>query len=181
MSRGRRDGLVLCLLLSLGVPAHGVAQICTAPGANGTCTVATSTTLTIGRVVELTLSSVSTTLTAPAVADYDAGFVADAGPTATVRSNGPWRLQISGTAATWTAANTEPGVSARTTKPVGDLTWSTAGGGPFAALSLTPVDASVAGATAGNVVNLFYRTVYSWGLDTPGAYSLTVVFTIVAP
>jgi hypothetical protein len=38
------------------------------------------------------------------------------------------------------------------------------------------------GATGGSSpVNLFYRTKYAWGLDTPGNYSLTVVFTLAAP
>lgn len=32
-----------------------------------------------------------------------------------------------------------------------------------------------------NVGGFFYRTLYSWGLDTPGSYSLTVVFTLMAP
>ena len=181
MSRRVRNGLWPCLLLSLGLPARSVAQTCTATGANSNCTVPTSTTLTIGTVVRLVLSAIATPLTAPTEAGYDAGFAADAGPTATVQANTPWRLQISAAAATWTAANTEPGVAARAAKPAGDLTWSTAAGGPFAGLSVAPVDARTGAATAGNVGGFFYRTLYSWGLDTPGSYSLIVVFTLMAP
>ena len=181
MSWRRAARLSASLLLRLWFPGRAVAQTCTAATPNGTCTVATSTTLTIGRVVQLTLSSVATPLTAPTLADYDAGFVANTGPTATVQSNGPWRLQITATAATWTAANTEPGVAARANKPASDLTWSTAVGGPFAGLTVTPVDAVTAGATSSNVTSFFYRTLYSWTVDTPGSYSLIVRFTITAP
>lgn len=173
--------LVTGLLVSVARPDRSAAQTCTAPVPAGTCTVATSTTLTIGLVVRLVLSSIATPLTAPAEADYDAGFAANAGPTATVQANTPWRLQISAGAATWTAISTEPGVVARPGKPAGDLTWSAAAGGPFAGLSVTPVDARTGVATAGSVGDFFFRTLYSWGLDTPGSYALTVVFTLMAP
>ena len=36
-------------------------------------------------------------------------------------------------------------------------------------------------ATGGAASNLYYRTLYDWTLDTPGSYSLTVVFTVVSP
>jgi len=110
-----------------------------------------------------------------------AGFVANTGPTATVKSNRAWRLQISAAAATWTATNTQPGVNARPNKPAADLEWGTAVGGPFTALSVTPATAKSGSATAGTPTSIFFQTMYSWGLDTPGAYSLPVVFTLLAP
>ncbi|MGH7701378.1 MAG: hypothetical protein ACREMJ_12775 [Gemmatimonadales bacterium] len=168
-------------VVSLGVPRRTEAQTCTAPVPNGSCAVTTSTTLPIGTVMQLTLDATATVLGTPGTADYDAGFVADNGPTATVKSNRPWRLQISAASALWSAANTEPGVSARVDKPAGDLRWSTAGGGPFTGLSTIPVDAQTGGASGGAAVTLFYRTVYDWTLDTPGAYSLPVVLTLTAP
>jgi hypothetical protein len=167
--------------LCLAAPVEAAAQTCTAPIPAGTCSVTTSVTLTVGKVLQLTLSATNTTLTAPSEADYDAGFVADAGPTATVQSNAPWVLQVSAAAATWTAASTEPGVSARANKPAGDLLWATAAGGPFTALSTAAVTAGSGVPTAGIIPAFFYRTAYDWTLDTPGAYSLTVVFTLTAP
>ncbi|MGH9260721.1 MAG: hypothetical protein ACRD08_12620 [Acidimicrobiales bacterium] len=138
-------------------------------------------TLTVGQVLQLLLSTASSTLTAPAEGDYEAGYVADAGPSATVQSNAPWTLGISATAAVWTATNAEPATAARIDKPAGDLQWSTAVGGPFTPLSTTPTLAASGSATAGAVSSLFYRTTYSWALDTPGAYSLTIRFTLTAP
>ncbi len=174
----RRLALSLALAL-LAEPA--AAQSCSAPVPSGSCPVNTSATLTVPDVMQLTLTSTSTALTAPAAAGYDAGFVANTGPTATVKSNRAWRLQISAAAATWTATNTQPGVNARANKPAADLEWGTAVGGPFTALSVTPATAKSGSATAGTPTSIFFQTMYSWGLDTPGAYSLPVVFTLLAP
>lgn len=184
MSPLRASGVLLPLAVALAVPARALAQTCTAqapPATPWTCTVSTSAALTIGDVLQLTLSSTTTTLTAPSSADYDAGFVLNTGPTATVRGNRAWRLQISAATATWGATNTQPGVSAWTNKPAGDLLWSTAAGGPFTALSTTPATVTSGNASAGTGSSFFFRTAYSWALDTPGAYSLAVVFTLVAP
>src|SRR2546427_167569 len=95
----------------------------------------------VGLVLQLTLSSTTTTLAGPALSDYDAGFVANQGPTAVVSSNRAWRLQLSAAAPTWTATSTQPGVAARPNKPAADLQWSTAAGGPFTALTTPPVSA----------------------------------------
>ena len=35
--------------------------------------------------------------------------------------------------------------------------------------------------TAGTTVQLYYRTLYQWQVDTPGNYALQVVFTISSP
>ncbi len=159
-------------------PYAVAAQSCNAPVPNGTCSVTTSTSMTAGTVMQLTLSSTSTLLTAPSSASYDLGYVADNGPTATVKSNRPWKLQVSASTAVWSAASTEPGVPARGAKPAADLTWSSAAGGPFTALTMAATDAALGNATGGAGVAFFYRTLYDWALDTPGSYSLTVVFTL---
>src|SRR5207247_1838280 len=70
---------------------------------------------------------------------------------------------------------------ARRNRPAADLQWGTAVGGPFAAWSVTPATAKSGSATAGTPTSIFFQTMYSWGLDTPGAYSLPVVFTLLAP
>jgi hypothetical protein len=36
-------------------------------------------------------------------------------------------------------------------------------------------------ATASNATTLYFQTVYSWALDTPGNYSLSVVLTLTSP
>ncbi len=173
--------LALALGAALMVPAAASGQACTAPIPAGTCTASTSTTLTVGLVIQLTLSSTTTTLAAPALSDYDAGFVANQGPAATVKSNRAWRLQLSAAASTWTATSTQPGIAARPNKPASDLKWSAAAGGPFTGLTTVPVTAVSGAATAGATTTFYYHTLYDWTVDTPGSYSLTVVFTIVSP
>jgi len=170
-------------LLLMAVAGPVAAQTCTAPGGGGACSTASiAATMTVGAVVQLTLSTTSTALTAPGSVDYDAGFVANVGPSATVQCNTTCRLQISAATALWSATTTVVSAPARTTKPAADLTWSTSVGGTFAGLSTSPATVQSIPATGGSTpVNLFYRTKYAWGLDTPGNYSLTVVFTLAAP
>ncbi|HEY6089828.1 MAG TPA: hypothetical protein VD771_08560, partial [Gemmatimonadaceae bacterium] len=114
-------------------------------------------------------------------ADFDAGFNATTGPTLTVSANAAWTLSLRSTATVWAATNTSPGASARTTKPAGDLTWSTASNGTFLALTTSDATLVTGAATASNATTLYFRTVYDWALDTPGNYSLTVVLTLTAP
>lgn len=159
------------------------AQTCTASltaGAGSCSTAQFAASMTVNAVVQLTLSSTTTALTAPASVDYDAGFVANTGPSATVQCNVTCRLQISAATATWSATATTS-VAPRS-KPCADLTWSTSSGGTFTGLTTTPATVQSIPATGGSApVSLFYRTLYSWGADTPGNYSLTVVFTLAAP
>jgi hypothetical protein len=136
--------------------------------------------INIPTTFQLVLSSTVTTLTTPTPAIYDAGFATNTGPGATIRSNAPWALSINALTATWTGVDTqiEP---ARTDKPASDLSWATATAGIYTNVSLTPVQITTGGATAGTVISLFYRTNYAWTVDTPGNYSLQIVFTIAAP
>jgi hypothetical protein len=137
--------------------------------------------MTAGRVVRLQMPAASTALTAPTPTDFDAGFNATTGPTLTVSSNAAWTLHIRSAAALWTATNTSPGAPARTTKPAADLRWSTTVNGTFNALTTTDVNLVTGAATASNATTLFLRTFYSWTLDTPGNYSLSVVLTLTSP
>src|SRR3989441_10787497 len=149
--------MTLALGAALMLPAAAQGQACTAPIPAGTCTATTSTTLTVGLLIQLTLSSTTTTLAPPALSDYDAGFVANQGPSATVKSNRAWRLQVSALAAIWTATSTQPGVVARPNKPASDLQWSTAAGGPFTGLTTVPVTAASGAATAAATTNPDYN------------------------
>ena len=169
-----------CVLVALGVaPARAAAQTCSAAVPAGSCTASTTTTMTVGTVLQLSLSASATTLTPPGTADYDAGFVADNGPTATVKANGAWTLRIAAASAFWTATNTTAGVTARTTKPAADLQWST--GGSFVGVTVAGTTLASGSATAGATTTIGYHTLYGWALDTPGAYSLVVVVTLSAP
>jgi hypothetical protein len=137
--------------------------------------------MTAGRVVQLQMSAGSTALTAPTPADFDAGFNATTGPTLTVSANAPWTLSLRAVAATWTATNTSPGAPARTTKPAADLKWSTASNGSFSALTTSDANLVTGSATASNATTLYFQTLYSWTLDTPGNYSMSIVLTLTSP
>lgn len=171
-----------CLLVALGLlPAVTAAQTCSAAIPAGSCTASTTTTMVVGTVLQLALSASSTILTPPATAGYDAGFVADNGPGTTVKSNRSWTLHIAAGSALWTASNTTAGVTARVNKPAADLQWSTSPGGPFAGVTVVGTTFTSGSATGGKTTTIYYHTLYSWTLDTPGAYSLVVVLTLTAP
>jgi hypothetical protein len=166
---------VLTLALLLGGATVGRAQSCT----GNPCSVTNTASVTVGTVLRLTLSSTTTSLTAPDETSYNNGFQDDLSAlTATVKANRGWTMSIKSGAANWTAS----GAGARAAKPAGDLEWSTSGGAPFNAL--TTSNASIgtsASGTAGAVRTVSYRTLWDYTLDTPGTYSLDVVFTVTAP
>ena len=127
------------------------------------------------------MSAGSTSLSAPTPSDFDAGFNSTTGPTLTVSANAAWTLHIRAAAAVWTATNTSPGAPARANKPAADLKWSTSSNGTFAALTTGDANLVAGGATASNATTLYFQTLYTWTLDTPGMYSLPIVLTLTAP
>jgi hypothetical protein len=161
-------------------PARSSAQ-CTASGAGGSCTVASNASVIAGRVIRLQMTATSTTLAAPTPTDFDAGFNLTSGPTLTISANSAWRLYLRSTTAVWSATNTSPGAPARPHQPVGDLRWSTNAAGPFVALTTSDVNLVSGTATASNASTLYFRTLYSWTLDTPGNYDLTLVLSLTSP
>ena len=169
----RLSGLILALLI--GSATASQAQTCT----GNPCSVTNTASVTVATVLKLTLSSTATALTAPLEAAFDAGFQDDlAALTATVKSNRAWTLSIKGNAANWTPS----GAGARAAKPAADLQFSTTGGAPFTAL--TTSNASIGTSASGTpsaVRTISYRTLWDYTLDTPGTYSLDVVFTVTAP
>ncbi|MFL5524034.1 MAG: hypothetical protein ACJ8AF_07955, partial [Gemmatimonadaceae bacterium] len=81
----------------------------------------------------------------------------------------------------WSYLGTDGGV-----KSIGDLAWSTASNGTFAALTSSDVTfTSGAAASNGTSAPIYFRT--SWLNDftsvsnAPGTYSLPIVFTLTAP
>ena len=172
---------ITAVAASMLIATSSASGQCNASGNGGTCNQAGSVTMTAGRVIRLQMAPTSTLLTNPTPTDFDAGFNATTGPTLTVSANTAFTLHIRAAAAFWTATNTSPGAPARTTKPAADLKWSTASNGTFNALTTTDVNLDTGVATAGDVTTLFFQTVYSWTLDTPGNYSLAVVLTLTSP
>lgn len=181
MNRFAGIGVTLAIVIaSASLPGTARAQ-CTASGSGDTCTQPGSVSMTAGRVVRLQMSDGSTALTAPTTSDFDAGFNTTTGPTLTVSSNAPWTLLVRSAATFWTAMDTSPSAPARTTKPAGDLRWSTASGGTFNALTTGDVTLVGGSATASSATTIFFQTLYDWTLDTPGNYSLSVVLTLTSP
>jgi hypothetical protein len=71
-------------------------------------------------------------------------------------------------------------------KPISDLSWATASGGTFAAITGSDATfASSASSSNGTAAQAFFKT--SWANDftsasnAPGTYSLPIVFTLTAP
>jgi hypothetical protein len=168
-------------VIGLPMAASLASAQCTASGAPANCGLPGTVSMTAGRVVRLQMSAVSTPLTAPVPADFDAGFNATSGPTLTVSANASWTLSLRAVAATWTATNTSPGAPARANKPAGDLKWSKLSTGPFVALTTSDVTLVSGTASASSATSLYFQTLYSWTLDTPGNYSLAVVLTLTSP
>jgi hypothetical protein len=170
---------VLCFGASLAtivLARPAAAQSCMYTGTNGSCSINVTSSLTVARLLRLTISDTSTAAPAPTEADYDIGYQQFAPLNATVKTNGTWSLGIRATTATWTASG-----GARANKPVGDLQRATAAGGPYAAVTTTNTTMVTGTAGAANVVTMFYRILWSYTVDTPGTYRLTVIYTLTAP
>jgi hypothetical protein len=163
--------------------AIGASQANAQCSGTATCNTTNTASVSVGALVKLGMTSVSTTLTNPTADNIDAGNVlADAGPSFTIKANRSWTLKVkSQNAASWTYVGSDAGV-----KPISDLAWSTAVGGTFAAITAADATfASGASSTNGTAAQAFFRT--SWASDftsasnAPGTYSLPIVFTLSAP
>jgi hypothetical protein len=173
--------LLAAMVLGTAIGASQANAQCS--GNAGTCNTTNTASVTVGALVKLGMTTSATALTNPTADDVAAGNVlADAGPSFTIKANRSWTLKIkSQNAASWTYVGSDAGV-----KPIGDLAWSTASGGTFAAI--TAADAtftSGASSTNGTAAQAFFKT--SWANDftsasnAPGTYSLPIVFTLTAP
>ncbi|HEV8149848.1 MAG TPA: hypothetical protein VGP61_06645 [Gemmatimonadales bacterium] len=159
------------LLALMAKPA--TAQTCT----GNPCNVTTTATLTVNDVLRLTLDAIATDLGTPVEADFDAGYKAASGPTATVKANRPWTVAVVGVSTvkfTYTGSLTDPD------KPASDLKWGTVAGtyGNNASASAT---LSSGNGTAGSAQQIFYKTLLSYTNDVTGSYALDVKFTLSAP
>lgn len=161
-------------------PSKAVAQ-CTVAGSPATCSLPGSVSMTAGPVIRLQMSATSTTLSPPTPADFDAGFNSTSGPTLTISANSSWTLYVRSPTSVWSAVTTSPDAPARADKPAGDLQWSTNATGPFVPLTVADVGLASGAATANTASALYFRTTYSWALDTPGDYGLALVLSLTAP
>src|SRR5439155_7926448 len=82
-------------------PAAASAQGCAATA----CRAINVVRATVGTIMRLTVNGATTIVASPSPAAYAAGQDAVAGPTAVVKSNGRWKLQISAAEPTWDAAD----------------------------------------------------------------------------
>jgi len=173
--------LLAAMVLGSAISATQANAQCS--GNAGSCNTTNTVTASVNALVKLGMSSAATTLASPTADQVEIGAtLADAGPSFTIKANRSWTLKIkSQNAANWTYVGSDAGV-----KPISDLSWSTAVGGTFAAI--TAADAtftSGASSTNGTAAQAFFRT--SWVSDftsasnAPGTYSLPVVFTLSAP
>jgi len=176
--------LVVTAMTAVAATAHAQTTVqCNAGGVGGelnlsssgpsTCTVSDLLTSNVPVVARLSITTTSRTLTAPGATAFGAtaatsSGVIDNGPTLSVSSNSSYSL-ASSSAALWTGGSGN--------KPASDLTISV-NAGAYNAIGAMPGGGA---ATNGDNYVLKYLTKYTWTIDTPGAYQLTVNYTLTAP
>jgi len=160
---------VASLLLLAAAPA--LAQHCS----ERACTATNTVSVHVGTVLRLGVQGSTTVLATAGQGTLASGEGVGVGPTAVVRSNGTWRLQVSTAQDAWTPV----GGAARSDKPAGDLSISTRATDGFTSMSTTPADVARGGPTSGATLPLYYRTQFTAASDAPGTYSLTVRLTLV--
>ena len=163
--------LLAAMVLATAIGATQANAQCS--GNAGSCNTTNTASVTVGALVKLGMSSNATALTNPTADNVDAGnTLQNSGPTFSVKSN---------VATNWDYVGSDAGV-----KPIGDLAWSTAAAGTYAAITASDVTfASGAAATNGFAAQAFFRTTWSSDFtspsNAPGTYSLPIVFTLSAP
>jgi hypothetical protein len=173
--------LLAAMVLGTAIGASQAnAQSC---GGITTCNLTNTASVAVPALVKMTMSSPTTTLTAPSANDIDGGAViADVGPTFTIKANRSWALKIKSVNATnFTYTGGNSGV-----KPISDLLWSATAGGTYVAITNSDAAfASGASATNNGAASAFFKT--NWVADfasvanVEGTYSLPILFTLSAP
>lgn len=175
----RRLRILRAAVIAAGLtaPAVGAAQSCEVNN-QASCIVSAGTiTIRVTRAARITVGATAVALPQADIAAFQAGFGAPQPVSISIQSNSPWSVGVHGAAAVWTAT---PG-TARQNKPVGDLQWSTAPGGPYADLTQTLATIQSGAATGTGAITLYLRGRYTWAVDSPGAYSVPLVVTLTAP
>jgi len=87
-------------------------------------------------------------------------------------------VQVGGVAGSFSYAGSLP----NPVKPSSHLLWATSAAGLTTTTNHMGVTANFASQGAGSVVvPLYLRTLWSFGTDVPGTYSLAISFTLAAP
>jgi hypothetical protein len=155
-------------IVLLAVLARGAFAQC---NGGATCTLQIAATASINTVARLSITSTTTSLTAPKAADFGSSAgVTTTGPTVTVLSNAAYTLTAAPGASTWTGP-------AGVNKPAADLKMKVGSG---AVVPLGQVGTLSTG-TSSTSYAISYNTIYSWTTDKPGSYSLVVNYTLTAP
>lgn len=170
-----RSSLYTMAALSMVAAASSVQAQATCgstAAVTATCSPAgTQVSVTVQRIVRITVTPTSAALTAPTDADFTAG-----GTTSTddidlqvinLRANVAWALTTTATA--WTAPYA---------KPIGDAGFSITGGAPFTTFTGGSQAVTTGAATSSQSVNFSYRVNWALATDIPGVYTLPVAFTI---
>jgi hypothetical protein len=174
--------LLAAMVLGTAIGASQ-ANAQTSCGGIGSCTQTNTASVSVGALVKMTMSSLTTALTSPTANNLDIGAViADVGPTFTIKANRSWTLKIkTSNTPNWTYVGSNAGV-----KPIGDLAWSTTSGGTYTPITNGDVTfVSGAAASNGTAAAAFFQT--TWVADfasqanVEGLYSLPIVFTLTAP
>jgi hypothetical protein len=140
---------------------------------SSTCTVSQGLTSVVPVVARMTITATSQTLTSPGATAFSntqatSTGVTDVGPQIMVSSNTGYSLSSS------SLANFAGGSG---NKPASDLLIQVNAG------TFNPIGTMPGGSAATNLdtYNLTYKTRYTWTVDTPGTYTLTVNYTLTAP
>jgi hypothetical protein len=132
-------------------------------------------------VYSLTLSATTTSVPSLSAADFSAGRRDVTGPILTIKANSAYRVTVQAALPTWQYT----GSAANPAKPASDLLWARSAAGPFqssvAAVTLWPSAGTSAPPTNGQIVALFYRTLWQWTTSPPGNYALPVNLTLTSP
>jgi hypothetical protein len=157
----------------------GTSSVAAQSCSTNPCTVGVTASSTVADVMQLTLSSTSSDLGSPTATEYATGYMDAGGPTATVKSNRPWRVTVVGNAANF--SYTAPLASGLTnSKTAADLKWGTAAG-TYGSNMGSAAQLSSGNGTSGAPQQIFFRTQWAWATDVPGTYSLVVNFTLSGP
>ena len=164
-----RPALVLALAASTLVPRIGAAQACSA----NNCRATNEVVATVGALMGLSLDRPAAVTVNPSARDIATGAQELSGPTARVKSNTDWRLEVSAASTEWAA-----GQGARSGKPATDLGWRVNANGGYTPLSTDPAQAATGSHTSNTEVAFQYQTSYNSQQDRPGTYSMVVRYTL---
>jgi hypothetical protein len=165
------------LLVSAGTAQAQVTQNCNgnAVGVGAGCSVTNTVTSNVPFIARLILSSAATTLTAPVAADFGtvAGVNTPAAITLEVRTNSQYSVTAAAAAANFSGGSGN--------KLASSLTFTTDASTYKPVSGTGSVLGTGAAATSSTIFTIGYKTTYDWVLDTPGAYTLGINYTLTAP